>query len=65
MKTFVSDICLKIVPVFKKGSINNPNCYRRITLFSCIAKLFTLILNKRLNLWAEANAVLTEAQFGF
>ena len=55
----------EIVPVFKKGSINNPNCYRGITLISCIAKLFTLILNKRLNLWAEANAVLTEAQFGF
>ena len=55
----------EIVPVFKKGDINDPNCYRGITLISCLAKLFTMIINKRLNLWAEVNAVLTEVQFGF
>ncbi|ESO90491.1 hypothetical protein LOTGIDRAFT_123347, partial [Lottia gigantea] len=31
-----------IIPVFKKGDVNNPDNYRGITLVGCIGKLFTL-----------------------
>ena len=32
---------------------------------SCLSKLFTRIINNRLNDWAETESVLTESQFGF
>ena len=54
-----------IIPVYKKGDKNDVNNYRGITLLSCISKLFTRIINNRLNEWAETEEVLTEAQFGF
>ena len=54
-----------IVPIFKSGDQGEVNNYRGITLISVICKLFTKIMNSRLNRWAENNNVLTEAQFGF
>lgn len=40
----------KIKPLFKgKGSINQVDNYRGITLVSCVGKLFTAILNERIN----------------
>ena len=51
-----------IVPIHKKGSVEN---YRGITLLSVIGKLFTNILNTRLNDWAETYHVYVEAQAGF
>ena len=55
----------EIVPILKKGDINNPDNYRGITLISCMGKLFTSIINIRLNDWAEENAIFNEYQFGF
>ena len=56
----------EIVPILKKKSdINNPDNYRGITLISCMGKLFTSILNIRLNTWAEENSVFNDYQFGF
>ena len=55
----------EILPIFKKGDINICENYRGITLLSCIGKLFTSILNVRLNEWAEANSVYCNNQFGF
>ncbi|ESO92711.1 hypothetical protein LOTGIDRAFT_70291, partial [Lottia gigantea] len=37
-----------IVPVYKKGSINDVQNYRGISLVSCLSKIFTCILNNRL-----------------
>ena len=37
-----------IVPIHKKGDVNDPNNNRGITLVSCFAKLFTTVLNNRL-----------------
>ena len=55
----------EIVPVFKKGDRENPENYRGITLLSCLGKIFTSILNNRLNEWGESNGVFCENQFGF
>ena len=53
-----------IVPIYKKkGSKNNPNNYRGITLISCLAKFFTIILNNRLKIVAKW--VISQIQAGF
>ena len=52
------------MPLHKKGNIENVENYRRITLLSVVGKLFTNILNTRLNDWAEHYQVYVEAQAG-
>ena len=37
-----------IIPVHKKGDKSDVTNYRGITLVSCISKLFTAVLNKRI-----------------
>ena len=54
-----------IIPIHKSGDKDTPNNYRGICLLSCLGKLFTAILNNRLNLWAEAEGSLNDAQYGF
>ena len=55
-----------IKPIYKnKGSRLDADSYRGITLLSCTGKLFTLILNKRLNSFMEENGLLMEEQAGF
>ena len=54
-----------IIPLHKKGSINDVENYRGITLLSCLGKLFSRVLNNRLSDWAEKYNVLIEAQAGF
>ncbi|WAR04043.1 hypothetical protein MAR_010601 [Mya arenaria] len=54
-----------IIPLLKKQPADDPNNYRGITLISCLAKLFTTVINERLKKWANANDKLSGAQFGF
>ena len=54
-----------IVPIFKKGDKEEASNYRGIALLSTVGKLFTRILNSRLNDWAEEYDVYVEAQAGF
>ena len=54
-----------IVPLHKKGDLDDPNNYRGITLISCFAKLFTSVLNERLKTWAQDTDNNIDAQFGF
>lgn len=54
-----------IIPLHKKGNLNNVENYRGITLLSALGKLFSRVINNRLSEWSEKYFVLIEAQAGF
>ena len=55
-----------ISPIYKnKGDKASPDNYRGITILSCFGKLFTAVLNNRLNKYLEDMNVLAEEQAGF
>ena len=55
-----------IRPIYKnKGDSKSPENYRPITILSCFGKLFTSILNARLNKFLDAHNILEENQAGF
>ena len=55
-----------IKPIFKnKGSVEDPNNYRGITILSCFGKLFTSILNNRIKFFIEKYEILGSEQAGF
>ena len=55
-----------IVPIYKnKGDVMDPDNYRGITILSCMGKLFTAILNNKLNDHLVQYEVLGEEQAGF
>ena len=54
-----------IYPVHKKGSVNDPNNYRAISLIGTICKIFVSILNTRLSSWYDKNDIIEESQAGF
>ena len=55
-----------IKPIYKgKGVMTEPSNYRGITLLSCLAKLFTSILNDRLNEYLEVFGILSINQAAF
>ena len=53
------------MPIHKKGSRNDPNNYRAVSLINTISKIFTHILTQRLNKWCDENGVLDESQAWF
>ena len=54
-----------ISPIYKnKGDKANPDNYRGITILSCFGKLFTSVLNNRLNNYLESMNLLCEEQAG-
>ena len=48
--------------LYKRGNRLNPDNYRGITLLSVLGKLFTRVLNNRLELWAENYRIYVESQ---
>ena len=54
-----------ISPIHKKGSKTNPDNYRGISLISCFAKFFLVILNKRLLKFIFDNQILSKSQLGY
>ena len=54
-----------IVPLLKKGDVDYVNIYRGITLVSCMSKLFTTVLNRRIESFCTDNNIISGAQFGF
>jgi hypothetical protein len=54
-----------IVPIFKKGDVNDVKNYRGVTLINTLAKVYSQILLNRLTKWSVENEKLTKNQFGF
>ena len=55
-----------VKPIFKnKGDPTDPDCYRAITLVSNLGKVFTGILNTRLNKLSDEVDLITASQAGF
>ena len=55
-----------IKPIFKhKGSQSDPNNYRGITILSCFGKLFTSVINNRLNKFFNNHNTIGPEQAGF
>lgn len=55
-----------IRPIYKnKGDPNDPDNYRAITLISCLGKLFTSIINSRLNFLSSEFDIISKCQSGF
>ena len=59
--------CVGIIkPIYKKkGSIDDPDNYRGITLLSCIGKLFTASINTTLATYLDEASIIGEEQAGF
>ena len=49
-----------VVPLFKKGDVNNPNNYRGISFCDASCKLYSTIINLRLQEWVEVNNITGE-----
>ena len=54
-----------VVPLYKKGEVNEADNYRGVSLLSITSKIFTGILNRRLYNWAEENEKISREQAGF
>ena len=54
-----------ITPIHRKGDLVDPNNYRAISITSCLSKVFTSMINNRLNDFCENNKVLPKEQIGF
>ena len=54
-----------IQPLHKKGSVDFPDNYRKLTLMACMGKIFEAILNKRLIAQSEILQANDPNQFGF
>jgi hypothetical protein len=54
-----------MVPIHKSGELDDPNNFRGISLNSCLSKLFTLLLNKRLTAFCDSEGIIHENQIGF
>ena len=56
---------IHVVPIYRKGNICDPSNYRGITISSCLGKLFTLLLNNRLQIFLEEHKIISTCQIGF
>ena len=54
-----------ILPLYKKGDVNNPGNYRGISLSNVSSKIYGFIINKRLQTWVEEIGLTGEYQAGF
>ena len=54
-----------IVPIHKKGPVNDPRNYRGLSLQPCLNNMFSASLNHRLKSYVESNKIINEEQAGF
>ena len=52
-------------PIYKKGDVEDPDNYRGLAIGSAFAKLFSLILLKRLLKYIDKNNLISRKQIGF
>lgn len=63
---FPSEWCLGYIsPIYKNGCKDDPSNYRGITINSCVGKLFTKLLNIRLEKFLKERGIICEEQIGF
>nr|CAH7768100.1 unnamed protein product [Callosobruchus chinensis] len=55
----------KVVPIYKKGSEEDPYNYRPISLIPIIAKIFEVLLKNQINKYFESNNLYSPVQFGY
>ena len=54
-----------VIPLFKKGDINNYDNYRAISLLCSISKLYKLVIKEQLVTFFDLNNILSTSQHGF
>ena len=54
-----------IIPIFKSGDTNNPSNYRKIMISLVLAKLYGIILEKKINRWLDSEGKQAKGQAGF
>ena len=54
-----------ILPIYKKGDIDDPGNYRGISLCDISSKVYSKIINKRIQNWVDVNNITGEQQAGF
>jgi hypothetical protein len=54
-----------IVPIFKNGDKNIPSNYRTIMISLILAKLYGIILEKKISIWLESHGKRAKGQVGF
>jgi hypothetical protein len=64
---YISSITGKryIVPIFENGLLNGPSNYRGLTIGGNVCKLFTKILNTRLDNFLIKRNIVSREQIGF
>lgn len=55
----------KVVPIHKKGPIDDPSNYRPISLVPILAKIFEALLKNQINDYFEQNNLFYSGQYGF
>ena len=54
-----------LLPIHKKGDVNTTDNYRGVSLGSVLSKVYTFIINERLNEWSDQQSIYVEEQAGF
>ena len=54
-----------LVPIHKKGDLDNPDNYRGIALLDVFSKIYISIINKRVTIFTEIFDKISESQSGF
>lgn len=54
-----------ITPIYKAGGRNDPSNYRGIAINNILGKVFSIILNSRLEKFIKANNLIDDTQIGF
>ena len=54
-----------LIPIYKKGNVQEPSNYRGVALMDVLSKIYISIVTKRLTFYVEAYGRLSESQAGF